>query len=234
MNQNEVFLLLEANQNEKGIQKWNERYSKRKGLNSYGIGLTVLRKLAKKIGRNHELALQLWTSDLYDAKIISLLIDDPKKITIEQAEKQVDNLKQGHLAHVFSSCDAALAKTPFAVDLAVDWMKSNSNIRKSCGYGLLYEVSKSKKKDAPDDNFFLQWIEHIKLNFAKEHISVQGSMGGALLGIGKRNVVLNKSALKLAKELGPIQLESTGSYCEPLNVVKHLTSEYIRKKLDLI
>ena len=45
-------------------------------LKSFGIGLTVLRKLAKQIGRDHELALQLWESDIYDAKIISLLIDE--------------------------------------------------------------------------------------------------------------------------------------------------------------
>lgn len=234
MNRNEVVSLLEANQNEYGIQKWNECYSKRGGLKSYGIGLTVLRKLAKKIGRNHDLALQLWKSDLYDEKIIALLIDDPKKITREQAEMQVDYLAQGHLAHVFSSCDAALAKTPFAVDLAVDWMKSKSIIRKSCGYGILYEISKSKKKNAPDDIFFLKWIEHIKLNFPKEHISVQGSMGGALIGIGKRNALLNKTTLKLAKELGPIPLEPEGSSCEPLDVVKHLTSDYIRNKLGLV
>ena len=97
----------------------------------FRIGLTVLRKLAKKIGRNHKLALQLWTSDFYDAKIISLLIDDPKKISREQVEEQVEEMNQGHLAHVFSTCNATLSKTPFARDLAVDWMKSESNIRKS-------------------------------------------------------------------------------------------------------
>lgn len=48
MDQHEVLSLLKVNQNKKGIQKWNERYSKRGGLKSFGIGLTVLRKLAKK------------------------------------------------------------------------------------------------------------------------------------------------------------------------------------------
>ena len=43
-------------------------------------------------------------------KIIALLIDDPKTITIEQAEKQVDQLQGGYLTHVISSWDATLAK----------------------------------------------------------------------------------------------------------------------------
>tara|TARA_B100002019_G_C21078137_1_gene502400 strand:+ start:438 stop:722 length:285 start_codon:yes stop_codon:yes gene_type:complete len=79
----------------------------------FRIGLTVLRKLAKKIGRNHKLALQLWKSDFYVAKIISILIDDPKKISREQVEEQVEEMNQGHLAHVFSICNATLSKNTF-------------------------------------------------------------------------------------------------------------------------
>lgn len=233
MNHTEVIALLKSNQNEKGIKKWKQRHSRAGTLKSFGIGLTVLRKLAKQIGRNHVLALELWKSELYDAKIIALLIDDPKHITRAQAEIQVENLAQGHLAHVFSSCDASLAKTPFAVELAFDWVHSKDTIRRSCGYGLLYEISKSKKKNAPDDAFFLDRIAYISTSFPGENITVKGAMGGALLGIGKRNARLNAAALKVARAIGPIQIGSDKSNCEPFNVVKHLTSDYIKKKLGL-
>ena len=164
----DVLQLLARNENQRGIENWEKRYSGRDGLKSFGIGLTVLRKLAKKIGRNRELALELWTSDYYDAKVIALLIDDPKQITREQAEEQVDDLNQGFLAHVFSSCDASLAKTSFAKDLAGDWIKSDSKIRRSCGYGLVYELSKSKKKDAPSEEYFHACIDLIENTFANE------------------------------------------------------------------
>lgn len=230
----QVFKLLQSHKNERGIQHWNRLYATKQGsLKSYGIGLTVLRKLAKTIGRNHELALQLWDSDLYDAKVIALLIDDPKKISREQVEEQVEEVKQGHLAHVFSTCNATLSKTTFALDLAVDWMKSDSIIRKSCGYGLLYEFSKSKKKNAPDNHFFLNWLKQIEINFDQEHISVQSAMGCAVMGIGKRNVSLHKTALELAKQLGPIQFESSGDNCAPMDLVKHLTSDYLKTKFKL-
>ncbi len=233
MDQQAVRLLLEANQNEKGIQKWQIRYANRDGLKSFGIGLTVLRRLAKTVGRNHDLALLLWESDYYDERLMALLIDDPKLMTREQAEAQVDDMKQGHLAHVFSSCDAALAKTSFAIDLASDWIQSDSKIRKSCGYGLFYELSKSKKKSMPNDDFFIGVIDYIKENFQHESLAVQGAMGGAMLGIGKRSAILNEVTLELAKTLGPIQFETEGKYCEPLNVVKHLTSDYIKNRLGI-
>ena len=200
MNKSEVISLLKANKNERGIENW-KKLCRDSGLDSFGIGLTQLRKLAKKIGRDHDLAMQLWDSKIYDAKVIALLIDVPRAITLEQAEMQVEQLEGGYLAHVFSSCDATLAKTSFANELADKWVKSDDPIRKSCGFGLLYEASKSKKKDAPDDEFFLKQIALIESTFQNEPYSVRGAMGGALIGIGKRNLTLNKAALKLAKSL---------------------------------
>jgi len=223
MKMTEVMTLLEANQNATGIQRWDKNKSKLPKLKSYGIGLTVLRKLAKKIGRDHNLALELWGSEFYD----------PKKITRQMAEAQVDSVNQGHLRHVFSSCGAALAKTPFVVEIAGDWVISKDPRRRCCGYGLLYELSKSKKKSTPDENFFLAHIKHINTTYESEPLSVQGSMAGALLGIGKRTKMLNKSALKVARHIGPVEFETQNGKCEPFDVYKHLTSDYIKKKLGV-
>ncbi len=233
MTASEVLALLEANQDERGIQYWKKLEGAASKLRSFGLGLTRLRKLAKQIGRDHELAMELWKTDVYDAKVIALLIDDPKLITREQAEAQVEQLEGGYLEHVFSSCDATLAKTPFVVELADDWMASEDAVRRCCGYGLLYEISKWKKKSAPDDAYFLERIAHIAENFDREEKAVKGSMGGALMGIGKRNVKLNRAAVKLARVISPIDLSSEGRSCEPFDVVKHLTSDYLKEKLGV-
>ena len=146
LKKNEVLTLLEENKDERGIENWKALGGGTGGLESYGIGLTRLRKLAKEIGRDHELARQLWKTRVYDARVIALLIDDPKRVTREQAEDQVENLGGGHLAHVFSSCDATLPKTSFAFDLACDWMESEDPMRRRCAYGLIYELSKKNPK----------------------------------------------------------------------------------------
>ena len=116
MNTTEVLALFEANRNDRGIENWEKLGANAGKLKSFGIGLTQLRKLAKQIGRDRDLATDLWKSDVYDAKVIALLIDDPKAMTQEQAEAQVEELGAGLLSHVFSSCDATLAKTPFVVE----------------------------------------------------------------------------------------------------------------------
>ena len=80
MTKTQVLSLLKENRNERGIAHWKKLGAKTSKLKSFGIGLTQLRKLAKRVGPDHRLAQQLWKSDIYDAKIIGLLIDDPKQV----------------------------------------------------------------------------------------------------------------------------------------------------------
>ncbi len=232
MEVSDVLLLLEENKNERGIENWKKLRGGKNTLKSFGIGLTILRKLAKQIGRNRDLALELWESDYYDAKIISLLIDDPKLITVEQAESQVEQLQEGHLAHVFSSCNATLAKTAFTVELSDKWIKSDHHMRRSCGYGLLYETSKSKKKSAPDNAYFIDHIKTIESLFDQETIPIQMAMAGALMGMGMRNAELNTIALRVARLMGPIKFDKSGK-CAPFDVAKNLTSDYAKQKFGL-
>ena len=230
----DVFALLEANKNERGMRNWEKYVPQKDRLKSFGIGLTVLRKLAKQIGRDRALALELWESNTYDARVLALLIDDPKQITREQAESQVEQLEQGMLAHVFSTCDATLAKAPFVVELTGDWIVHQDSTRRRCGYGLLYELSKSKKKSAPDDAFFLKYIHYIDQVFPKEEPVVHLAMGHALMGMGMRNRALHAEALPVARRMGPIPVETGVTKCDPFDVVKHLTGDYATKKFGLI
>ena len=228
MNKSTVLAHLKKNQDPRGIEHWKKRNTGR--LKSYGIGLTNLRKYAKTIGRNPKLARSLWNSDIHEMKIVAILIDDPKTITFEQAEAQVEELDGGYLEHVFSSCDAPLAKTSFVVELADKWIKSKDPVRRRCGYGLLYEISKDKKKSAPDEAYFLAHIADIDKKRKKASTLMLMSMAGALMGMGMRTKKLNKAALKVAKAIGPITHSET---CDPFDVAKHLTSDHAKKKLGL-
>jgi len=232
MNKTDIHEYLKSNQDARGVAHWENCKDEAGELKSYGVGLTKLRKYSKTVGKDPKLARELWQSKVYEMKVISLLIDDPKSITIEQAEAQVEQLQGGYLAHVFSSCDATLAKAPFVVELADKWINSKDPVRQRCGYGLLYEISKSKKKSAPDEEYFLAHIAQIEKTYAKQSLNILMSMAGALMGIGKRSKSLNAAALKVARKIGPVDFDPDGR-CDPMDVTKHLTSSYVVEKLGL-
>jgi 3-methyladenine DNA glycosylase AlkD len=236
MTKSDVLDLLEKNRDARGEAHWTKMGDRTGGLTSFGIGVTRLRAIAKEIGRNRDLALQLWNESNHEAKIIGLLIDDPKRLTREQVERQADGAGPGMLSHVLSSCGATLPLSPIAFDIASDWMTSTDPVRRSCGYGLVYELAKDKKakKDKRlTDAFFLGCIERIGRTIATEENRVRVGMGGALMSIGKRNKKLNAAAVKAARALGPIDFSEDGRKCEPMDVLKHLTSDYLRNKLGV-
>ena len=185
-----------------------------------------------KIGRDQKLARQLWESNVYDAKVLGLLMDEPKKMTREQAEEQVENLNMGMLSHVFASCNATLAKAPFTRELAVNWAEAEDDMRRRCAYLLLYELSKNTRDKELTDAFFTGYITRMRESIHDEENWVRAAMTGALMGIGKRNVKLNRAAIKAVKAIGPVEVDyGEDNSCESLNIMKHLTSEYVTKKL---
>jgi 3-methyladenine DNA glycosylase AlkD len=188
--------------------------------------------MAKSIGRHHALARTLWCSDIYDAKIIGLLIDEPKKLTVEMVEQQVEELEGGMLARVFVSCDAALAKADFAVDLSVSWTVSIDAMRRRCGFLLLCELSKNEKNKALDNTFFIGYIAHIQDQFQGEENGVRDAMSVALTGIGRRNRTLNAAAIRAAKAIGRMVVDYGDNARKSIGILTHLESDHLRRKFN--
>ena len=233
MKKTEVLALLKSNQNQRGIENWESLGADRGGLKSFGVGLTQLRKLAKQIGKDHDLALTLWKSKVYDAKVIALSDRRPES----------NDAAAGRGTGRRSRGRPALARV--LILRVRHWLKhhSSSNSRTigwpartpcaaAADTGYYTRSPSGRRPNAPDDAYFLGRIKHIRTAFDGEERLIQTAMGGALMGIGKRNKKLNAAALKLARAIGPIQFDDDGK-CEPFEVVKHLTSDYIKEKLGV-
>ncbi|NPA38968.1 MAG: DNA alkylation repair protein, partial [Thermodesulfobacteria bacterium] len=59
-----------------------------------GIPKSILRKIAKKIGKNQALAEKLWETEIHEARILATLIAEPEKVSenlMERWIRDVDN-----------------------------------------------------------------------------------------------------------------------------------------------
>lgn len=224
MTKAEVLKLLEANKNERGIRNW-ERL-KFGGLGTYGIGLTQLKKLAKQIGRDHRLALELWELPNYDAKILATIIDNPKEVTEEQVERQIKDTSFWMLSH--SYCSNLLAKAPFVRKKAEEWAVSRDDLLRRSGYSLLYQIAKDDKKS--DDAYFDPYLDTIEKTIQSEENFVKDAMNNALWMIGQRSKRLNARAIEIAKKIGKIEVDYGDNSCQAIDVLKHLTGERVQQK----
>ncbi len=73
---------------------------------AYGVTKPKMDELARRMGRNHELALELWDTGVHDARILAGMIDEPVRVTAAQMERWVrdfDNwdVCDGTCCHLF-------------------------------------------------------------------------------------------------------------------------------------
>lgn len=85
-----------------------------------------------------------------------------------------------------------------------------------------------------DDVYLLGRIDLIRHAIHSEEMWVKAAMGGTLIGTGNRNKKLNKAAVRAAQAIGLIDVDyGDDNSREPLNVLQHLTSYYLKQKLGV-
>lgn len=226
MTKDKIVLLLEKNKDEKGIAKFEKlKTGKQK---TYGIGLSKLKTLAGKIKKNHLLAAELWKENIYDCKVIAILIDEPAKITRAQVDQMMKTKMSWVLSYVF--CASLLKDVTFAKDMMTEWITSKDDLERRCGYLLLVEMAKKDRKHP--DGFYLNYLNIIKEQIRKEENFVKDAMNSALLSMGMRNTILHERALLIAKAIGKVVVDYGDNSCKTIDVVQHLSSSRVMNAMD--
>jgi 3-methyladenine DNA glycosylase AlkD len=192
---------------------------------AYGIRIPELRKLAKELGRDHDLALALWETGMHEARILASMVDDPKQVSETQMEAWVRDFNSWDLC---DQCTGNLFdRTPLAYAKAREWAAREPEFEKRAGFALMAWLAVHDKQ-APDEKFsaFLPVIER---EAGDERNFVRKAVNWALRQIGKRNAALNAEAIAMAKKLQ--RMDSKAAQWNANDALKELTSEKVQARL---
>jgi 3-methyladenine DNA glycosylase AlkD len=190
-----------------------------------GISVNDLRKLAREIGRDHDMAQQLWETGIHEARILASIIDDPKAVTEEQMERWVTDFDSWDLCD--QCCGNLVDKTPFATRKIVEWSTRPAEFQKRAAFALLAYLTTHNKK-APDADF-LPYLDIIKREATDERNYVKKAVNWALRQIGKRSLSLNHAAIETANEIAA--RPSRSARWIAADALRELTSEAVQVKL---
>jgi len=165
-----------------------------------GVRVPVLRSLAKKIGKNHKLAEDLWKTKIHEARILAGMIDEPKMITEKQMEQWVKKFNSWDLCD--QCCMNLFDKIPLGWKKAIEWPKRKEEFVRRAGFTMMACLAWHDKKAKDKD--FIRFFPIIKKYSTDERNFVRKAVNWALRQIGKRNKNLNKEAIKSAKEIQKI------------------------------
>ncbi len=190
-----------------------------------GWSIPALRKLAREIGRNHSLAQKLWAAEVYEARVLATLIDDPEKISERQMNQWARDFDNWAICD--SACINVFRYTPFAHRKCVEWSSRREVFVKRAAFALMAGLAISDK--AASDKAFLKFLALIRREAVDERNMVRKGVNWALRQIGKRNMRLHRAALTSCREIHA--LDSSAARWIASDARRELASAAVRRRL---
>jgi 3-methyladenine DNA glycosylase AlkD len=190
-----------------------------------GVSVPDMRKLAKEIGRDHKLALDLWRTGIAEARIVAAMIDDPAKLTDEQMEDWVKGINSWDVCD--QVCMNLFEKSQLAWKKIVDWSEREEEFVKRTAFSLIACLAWHDKKAS--DEKFIELLPIIIREATDERNFVKKAVNWALRNIGKRNLKLNEAAINTAKEIK--RLDSKAARWIASDAIRELESDAIQSRL---
>jgi len=203
-----------------GMAKYGMTVEKR-----LGVSVPDMRKLAKEIGRDHKLALDLWRAGIAEARIVAGMIGDPAKLTEEQMEDWVKGINSWDICD--QVCDNLFEKNQLAWKKIIDWSEREEEFVKRTAFSLIACLAWHDKKVS--DAKFIELLPVIIREATDERNFVKKAVNWALRNIGKRNLNLNEAALNTAKEIQ--RLDSKTARWIAADAIRELESEAVQIRL---
>ncbi len=191
-----------------------------------GVRVPVLRNLAKKVGKDHKLAQDLWKTKIHETRILATMIDEPKKVAEKQMEQWVKGFNSWDLCD--QCCMNLFDKIPIAWKKAIEWADRDEEFVRRAGFALMACLAWHDKEAKDKD--FMKFFPVIKKYSRDERNFVKKAVNWALRQIGKRNLNLNKEAIKAAKDVQKIDSKIAKWIAN--DAIRELTNEKIQKRIS--
>jgi len=183
-----------------GSKRVREDMSKRYGIHTdkaWGVMMRNMQLVAKAIGKDHQMAQQLWKTGWYEARMVATMVADPMQVTPKEMDawcKDFDN---------WAICDTACFKlwdqVPHAWDKVAVWAKSEKEFIKRAAFALLACLS-LHRNDA-DPKALKKFLPLVKKAASDDRNFVKKGVSWALRGMANTSATMREDVISLAEEL---------------------------------
>jgi 3-methyladenine DNA glycosylase AlkD len=192
---------------------------------AFGVSIANIQALAKRLGRNHDLAAALWESGWYEARLLAAFVDEPARVTPRQMDRWCRDFDNWGICdtvcfHLFDRTASAWAKVG-------EWHDRRDEFARRGAFALLACLALHDKRtgDAP----FLDGLVLIERAATDERNFVKKGVSWALRLIGRRNPALNAAAVVVARRLS--DSEHAAARWIGKGAVKELASPLVQRQL---
>jgi 3-methyladenine DNA glycosylase AlkD len=164
---------------------------------AFGVAVSTMHQMAKRIGRNHELAAALWETGWYEARMLAAFVDEPARVTPAQMDRWCRDFDNWGICDTV--CFHLFDRTPYAWRKVEQWAGRRDEFVKRAAFALLASLSAHDK--AAGDERFARGLRLVERAATDERNFVKKAVNWALRCIGKRSPELNAAAVATARRL---------------------------------
>ncbi|MGZ0712998.1 DNA alkylation repair protein (plasmid) [Coraliomargarita sp. W4R53] len=184
------------------MREVNERHG-----DDHGVNLAKLRGIAKTIGKDDQLARELWATDETAAQLVALLICRPKSFQPAQLDAM---LRQARASKVRDwVINYVVKKGPHAEELRLAWLEDPDPMIASAGWALNAEAV-VKRPEVLDLTALLDTID-ASMKSAPDRL--QWEMNNTLAAIGINHPAYRERALAIGERLEVLKDYPTPPNC---------------------
>lgn len=175
----------------------------------FGVSYKDLGRIAKPLGTDQSLAIDLWGSGNHDARVLGLRIADAAAITKTRARRWLRDVDNYILAEALGGL---LAQSPHARELSDEWRDSPREWPASVGWFIV--TCTANQTDVWSTSELRDFVTQIESEIDERPNRVRHEMNGVLIAIALREENLRRSVLELDSRIGPIVVDHGETGCK--------------------
>jgi len=209
MTTSEIITSLQSKGSEQ-IKKILVRHGAREPL--FGVKVEDLKKIVKDVKDSHQVALELYSTGIYDAMYLAGLLAEPKRMDKPTLRKWVD----GAYCYGLSEYTVAwmAAESPVGWDLALEWIRSDREMTAAAGWATLGGIVAL----TPDSHLKIPKLKELAEQVGESiHDSpnrVKSSMNRFLIALGSYVPELTSFSKAIAVAIGKVTVNMDGTACK--------------------
>ena len=191
-----VLVVLREHASDETLAQMGPRY----GIHSeqsLGVPMAAMKRIARHVGRDHELATELWATAIYEARIVAALVDEPERVTLEQMDAWCADFDNWALCDTV--CFSLFDRAPHAWSRLEPWARDGREFVRRASFALLWSLALHDTSAA--DAQFVAGLALVEEYAADERPLVTKSMSMSLRAIGRRNPSLQGAVRATAARL---------------------------------
>lgn len=193
--------------------------------------LGELRKIAKEIKKDHELAMELWSTGEFLPRLLAILIMN-KKLLSEEVLNMLDRDMQSHPSKERTNLmdwlmANQLTKSKKTIALIESWENSPSALQRRTYW--YYQARLRWTGQTPPDNTE-ELLSAIEANIAKEKPEVQWAMNFTAGWIGVYDEKYRERCMKIGEKTGLYKDEIVAKGCTPNYLPEFITMEVNKRQ----